>query len=215
MNVTKLITLETRLKPGYVKLWAAILDLYFTCLYFDVIFDHCFTATCYSPLDCISTTFRMTRACSVEYFGVTPNWLGSILSGWLGLRRYFSASFDRARVTEISLTCSVVTVAGFSLSIGTTSAQEVDESRDQQILSPTLSPFGYAALRDVNIIQSLWIIILLSDSKSAHHVLLWNQCTFSYNPPKTFARAFCADVTFLKLAGISFRILFPFKGGEH
>ena len=102
------------------------MDLYSTCLYFDVIFDHCFTAACYSPLDYISTTFRMTRACSVE-----------------------------ARVTEIGLTCSVVTVAGFSLSIGTTSAQEVDESRDQQILSPTLSPFGYAALRDVNIIQSL------------------------------------------------------------
>ena len=32
---------------------------------------------------------------------------------------------------------------------------EVDEIRDQQILSPTLSAFGYAALRDVNIIQSL------------------------------------------------------------
>ena len=88
MNVTKLITLETRLKPGYVKLWAAILDLYSTCLYFDVLFDNCFTAACYSPLDCISTTFRMTRACSVEDFGVTPNWLGSIFSGWLGLRRY-------------------------------------------------------------------------------------------------------------------------------
>ena len=88
MNVTRLITLEMRLKPGFVKLWAGILDLYSTSLYFDVLFDHCFTAACYSALDCISTTLRMTRACSVEDFGVTSNWLGSIFSGWLSLWRY-------------------------------------------------------------------------------------------------------------------------------
>ena len=56
-----------------------------------------------------------------------------------------------------------MTVAGFSLSTGTTSAQQVDEIRDQQVLSQTLPPFGYAALCDVNIVQSLWIIILLSE----------------------------------------------------
>ena len=85
---TGLITLEMRLKPGFVKLWVGILHLYSTSLYFGVLFNHCFIAACYSALDCISTTFRMTRACRVEDFGVTPNWLGSIFSGWLGLRKY-------------------------------------------------------------------------------------------------------------------------------
>ena len=103
-------------------------------------------------------------------------------------------------------------MAGFSLSIGTTSAQEVDESRDQQILSPTLSPFGYAALRDVNIIQSLWIIILLSDLKKVYHVLLWNRCTFSYNPSKIFARArFVQTQPPWNLRGFLFEYFSPLK----
>ena len=160
-----MITLETRLKPGFVKLWAAILDLYSTCLYFDVLFDHCFTAACYSPLDCISTTFRMTRACSVEDFGVTPNWLGSISSGRPGLRRYLLGQLWQSKGYRNWSYTFGNNSGCFLLKHGTTSAQEVDEIRDQQILSPTLSAFGYAALRDVNIIQSLWIIILLSDSK--------------------------------------------------
>ena len=45
-----------------------ILVLYSTSLHFDVLFDHCFTAGCYS---CTSTTFGVTRACSVEDFGVS------------------------------------------------------------------------------------------------------------------------------------------------
>ena len=103
-------------------------------------------------------------------------------------------------------------MAGFSLSIGTTWAQQVDEIRDQQVLSQTLSPFGYAALRDVNIIQSLWIIILLSDLKSAHHVLLWNQCTFSYNPSKLFARArFVQTQPPWNLRGFLFEYFSPLK----
>ena len=48
-----------------------ILVLYSTGLYFDVLFDHCFTATCYSASDCTSTTFGVVRACSVEDFGVS------------------------------------------------------------------------------------------------------------------------------------------------
>ena len=35
----------------------------------------------YSASDCTFTTFGMMRACSVEDFGVTPNWLGSFFSG--------------------------------------------------------------------------------------------------------------------------------------
>ena len=137
------------------------------------------TAACYSALDCISTTLRMTRACSVEDFGITSNWLASIFSGWLSLRRYLLGQLWQSQGYRSW---------SYSLSTGTTWARQVDKIRDQQVLSMTLSPYGYAALRDVNIIQSLWIIILLSDSKSAHHVLLWNQCTFSYNPSKIFAR---------------------------
>ena len=101
-------------------------------------------------------------------------------------------------------------MAGFSLSIGSTLAQQVDEIWDQQVLSPTLSPFGYAVLRYVSIIQSLWIIILLSNLKSAHHVLLWNQCTFSYNPSKIFARArFVQTQPPWNLRGFLFEYLSP------
>ena len=38
MNVTRLITLEMRLKPGFVQTWPGILDLYPTSFYFDVLF---------------------------------------------------------------------------------------------------------------------------------------------------------------------------------
>ena len=37
-NVTELITLEMRLKPGFVLLRAGILDLYPTSLYFNFVF---------------------------------------------------------------------------------------------------------------------------------------------------------------------------------
>ena len=65
----------------------------------------------------------------------------------------------------------VITVAGFSLGSETTSVQQFQKWNSGSADFES-EAFGYATLFNDNIIQSLSIVIFLSDLKKAHHVLL-------------------------------------------
>ena len=67
-------------------------------------------------------------------------------------------TFEEIVTVMISL---VITVAGFSSGSGTTSAQLVKENSGSAAFES--EALRYAALRNVNIIQSLSIVIFLSD----------------------------------------------------
>ena len=67
-------------------------------------------------------------------------------------------TFEEIVTVMISL---VITVAGFSSGSGTTSAQLVKENSGSAAFES--EALRSAALRNVNIIQSLWIVIFLSD----------------------------------------------------
>ena len=69
-------------------------------------------------------------------------------------------TFEEIVTVLISL---VITVASFSLGSGTTSAQQVEENSGSAAFES--EALRYAALRNVNIIQSLSIVIFLSDLK--------------------------------------------------
>ena len=67
-------------------------------------------------------------------------------------------TFEEIVTVMISL---VITVAGFSLGSGTTSAQLVEENSGSAAFES--EALRYAGLRNVNIIQSLSTVIFLSD----------------------------------------------------
>ena len=69
-------------------------------------------------------------------------------------------TFEEIVTVLISL---VITVASFSLGSGTTSAQQVEENSGSAAFES--EALRCAALRNVNIIQSLSIVIFLSDFK--------------------------------------------------